>query len=154
MGLAPHGVFNTVRARWLAAHLPGGAPRVGLHRARPAVSQASLAPASSTPSIIARQTSETEPQTRIFAHGDASPATPPDCSGDLIRINNYATHIAEGIAAGPDQDLHLFAADGQPTENFARALANMAAVEIGPLRAHPSLVAFAVAQLRLATPGQ
>ena len=77
-----------------------------------------------------------------------------DCSGDLIRINNYATHIAEGIAAGPDQDLHLFTADGQPTENLARALANMAAVEIGPLRAHPSLVAFAVAQLRLATPGQ
>ncbi len=150
MGLAPHGVFNTVRARWLAAHLPGGAPRVGLHRARPAVSQASLAPASSTPSIIAHETSETEPKTRIFAHVDASPATPLDCSGDLIRINNYATHIAEGIAPGPDQDLHLFTADGQPTENLARALANMAAVEIGPLRAHPSLVAFAVAQLRLA----
>jgi len=150
MGLAPHGVFNTVRARWLAAHLPGGAPRVGLHRARPAVSQASLAPASSTPSIIAHETSETEPKTRIFAHVDASPATPLGCSGDLIRINNYATHIAEGIAPGPDQDLHLFTADGQPTENLARALANMAAVEIGPLRAHPSLVAFAVAQLRLA----
>ena len=150
MGLAPHGVFNTVRARWLATHLPGGAPRAGLRRARPAASQASLAPASSTPSIIAHETSETEPKTRIFAHVDASPATPLDCSGDLIRINNYATHIAEGIAPGPDQDLHLFTADGQPTENLARALANMAAVEIGPLRAHPSLVAFAVAQLRLA----
>ena len=25
MGLAPHGLFNTVRARWLATHLPGGA---------------------------------------------------------------------------------------------------------------------------------
>ena len=72
----------------------------------------------------------------------------------MIRINNYATHIAEGIAPEPDQDLHLFTADGQPTENLARALANMAAVEIGPLRAHPSLVAFAVAQLRLAPVGQ
>ena len=36
MGLAPHGLFNTVRARWLATHLPGGAPRVGFRRPRPA----------------------------------------------------------------------------------------------------------------------
>ncbi|MFY9833757.1 MAG: hypothetical protein WAK66_13730 [Methylocystis sp.] len=156
MGLAPHGLFNTVRARWLATHLPGGALRAGLRRPPPAprVRLTGLTPAPTTPSINAHETSETEPKTRIFAHGDAPPATPLDCSGDLIRINNYATHIAEGIAPGPDQDLHLFTADGQPTENFARALANMAAVEIGPLRAHPSLVAFAVAQLRLAPVGQ
>ena len=151
MGLAPHGVFNTARARWLATHLPGGAPRAGFRRARfaPQARLASLAPASTPPSINAHETSETGPKTRIFAHEETPPAPLVNCSGDLIRINNYATHIAEGIAAGPDQDLHLFAADGQPTENFARALANMAAVEIGPLRAHPSLVAFAVAQLRL-----
>ncbi|HEY8138926.1 MAG TPA: hypothetical protein VIF61_13875 [Methylocystis sp.] len=155
MGLATHGLFNTVRARWLATHLPGGAPRAGFRRPPPArVRLTSLAPAPMTPSITAHETSETEPKTRIFAHEEAPPAAPLVCTGDLIRINNYATHIAEGIAPGPDQDLHLFTADGQPTENFARALANMAAVEIGPLRAHPSLVAFAVAQLRLATPGQ
>ncbi len=155
MGLAPHGLFNTVRARWLATHLPGGALRAGLRRPPPArVRLTGLTPAPTTPSINAHETSETEPKTRIFAHGDAPPTTPLDCSGDLIRINNYATHIAEGIAPGPDQDLHLFTADGQPTENLARALANMAAVEIGPLRAHPSLVAFAVAQLRLAPVGQ
>jgi hypothetical protein len=155
MGLAPHGLFNTVRARWLATHLPDGAPRAGLRRPPPARARlTSQAPAPTTPSIIPHETSETEPKTRIFAHEGTPPAPLVDCSGDLIRINNYAIHIAEGIAAGPDQDLHLFAADGQPTENFARALANMAAVEIGPLRAHPSLVAFAVAQLRLATPGQ
>ncbi len=156
MGLAPHGLFNTVRARWLATHLPGGAPRAGFRRARPAprVRLTSLAPASTTPSIIAREASETEPKTRISAHEEAPPAPLVNCSEDLIRINNYATHIAEGIAPNADQDLHLFTADGQPTENLARALANMAAVEIGPLRAHPSLVAFAVAQLRLAPPGQ
>ncbi len=152
MGLAPHGLFNTVRARWLATHLPGGAPRAGFRRARPApqVRLTSLAPASTTPPVNAHETSETEPKTRIFAHEEAPPAPLVNCSGDLIRINNYATHIAEGIAPNADQDLHLFTADGQPTENLARALANMAAVEIGPLRAHPSLVAFAVAQLRLA----
>ena len=151
MGLAPHGLFNTVRARWLATHLPGGAPRAGLRRPPPARARStSQVPAPTTPSIIAHETSETGPKTRIFAHEDASPATPLDCSGDPIRINNYATHIAEGIAPNADQDLLLFTADGQPTENLARALANMAAVEIGPLRAHPSLVAFAVAQLRLA----
>ena len=155
MGLAPHGLFNTVRARWLATHLPGGALRAGLRRPPTARARLTgLTPAPTTPSINAHETSETEPKTRFFAHGDALPATPLDCSGDLIRINNYATHIAEGIAPGPDQDLHLFTADGQPTENLARALSNMAAVEIGPLRAHPSLVAFAVAQLRLAPVGQ
>ena len=155
MGLAPHGLFNTVRARWLATHLPGGAPRTGFRPARPAqVSLASLAPAPTTPSINAHEMSETEPKTRNFAHEDASPTTPLDCSGDLVRINNYATHIAEGIAPNADQDLHLFTADGQPTENLAIALANMAAVEIGPLRAHPSLVAFAIAQLKLAPAGQ
>ena len=152
MGLPPHGLLNTARARWLTTHLPGGAPRAGFRHARPAPQArlTSLVPAPTTPSIIAHETSETGPKTRIFAHQEASPAPLVDCSGDLIRINNYATHIAEGIAAGPDEDLHLFTADGQPTENLARALANMAAVEIGPLRAHPSLVAFAVAQLRLA----
>jgi hypothetical protein len=153
MGLAPHGLFNTVRARWLAAHLPGGALRAGFRRARPA-RVTSLAAASTTPSVNAHEASETEPKTRIFAHTDASPAPPLDCSGDLIRVNNYATHIAEGIVPSADQDLQLFTADGQPTENLARALTNMAAVEIGPLRAHPSLVAFAVAQLRLAPAGQ
>jgi hypothetical protein len=153
MGLAPHGIFNTVRARWLATHLPGGGLRAGLRHA-PRVRLTTLAPASTTPSINAHETSEAEPKTRIFAHEEAPPATPLDCYGDLIRINNYATHIAEGIAPNADQDLHLFTADGQPTENLARALANMAAVEIGPLRAHPSLVAFAVAQLRLAPVGQ
>ena len=155
MGLAPHGIFNTVRARWLATHLPGGAPRAGFRRApSPRARLTSLAPEPTTPRINAHETSETEPKTRIFAHEQAPPASPLDCSGDLIRINNYASHIAEGIAPGPDQDLHLFTADGQPTENLARALANMAAVEIGPLRAHPSLVAFAVAQLKLAPAGQ
>ena len=153
MGLAPHGIFNTVRARWLATHLPGGGLRAGLLHA-PRVRLTTLAPASTTPSINAHETSEAEPKTRIFAHEEAPSATPLDCSGALIRINNYATHIAEGIAPNADQDLHLFTADGQPTENLARALANMAAVEIGPLRAHPSLVAFAVAQLRLAPVGQ
>jgi hypothetical protein len=156
MGLAPHGLFNTVRARWLATHLPGGAPRAGLRRAPPPpqLRLTSPVPAPTTPSIIAHETSETGPKTRISAHEETPQAPLVDCSGDLIRINNYATHIAEGIAPGPDQDLHLFTADGQPTENFARALANMAAVEIGPLRAHPSLVAFAVAQLRLSPAGQ
>lgn len=152
MGPAPHAILNTVRARWLAAHLPGGAPRAGFRHARAV--PASLAAASATPRLNAHEASDADPKTRIFAHREAPPAPLFDCSGDLTRISNYATHIAEGIAPGPDQDLHLFDADGQPTENLARALTNMAAVEIGPLRAHPSLVAFGVAQLKLATPGQ
>ena len=140
------------RAGWRRICLAARRGRGSAARGRPA-GAVRLAPAPTTPSINAHETSETEPKTRIFAHEDASPAPLVDCSGDLIRINNYATHIAEGIAPNTDQDLHLFTADGQPTENLARALANMAAVEIGPLRAHPSLVAFAVAQLRLSPAG-
>ena len=117
--LAPHGIFNTVRARWLATHLPGGQPIMAFHGA-PAPREAGL-------------------------EGGAPLAA---CAGDATRINNYAVHIAEGAAAGPDADLRLFSADGQPTGNLARVMTNMAAVEIGPLRAHPSLVAYAVAQLR------
>jgi len=152
--LATHGIFNTVRARWLATHLRGGRPRAGFRRT-PSLKTRLVSLAPTTPILTAEnahQPSETAPKTRIFAHENASPAPFSDCSGDMLRIANYATHIAEGIASGPDQDLHLFSADGQPTENLARALANMAAVEIGPLRAHPSLVAFAIAQLRLAPP--
>ncbi|MGA8170888.1 MAG: hypothetical protein WB816_08670 [Methylocystis sp.] len=150
--LAPRGIYNTVRARWLATHLRGGRPLAGFRR-RPVARVTSLAPTSTTPRVNAHEGAEIEPKTRILAHAEA-PAPLVDCPGDLIRINNYATHIADGIATNPDQDLRLFGVDGQPTENLAKALANMAAVEIGPLRANPSLIAFAVAQLRLAPAGQ
>ena len=68
---------------------------------------------------------------------------------EMARIANYAARVAEGVAKGPDDDLGLFSADGTPTENLVKVMANMAAVEIGPLRASDALVNLAVAQLRL-----
>lgn len=71
-----------------------------------------------------------------------------NCSSELARIANYASHVAEGVVAGPDDDLALFTAQGSPTANLAKVMANMAAVEIGPARPRTGLVTAAVAQLR------
>lgn len=160
MGLAPRGLQNTLRARWLAAH---GRGDVGwrARRARPATPD--LIPA---PSIMAG-VSEARPKRAeaalpalapdirldaMAALAARPPALPPlpivDCSGELARIGNYAAHVSEGIAATPNDDLALFDATGRPTDNLARALANMAAVEIGPARPRSALVNAAVAQLR------
>jgi hypothetical protein len=70
------------------------------------------------------------------------------CSGELVRIANYAARIADGVVAGPNEDLQLFNPAGQPTDNLAKVLANMASVEIGPARPRTALVTAAVAQLR------
>lgn len=151
MGLAPHGIANTLRARWLAAHGRGGVAFAATRIRSPArPSKLDLEPAPS----IAEGMGETPRKAPIT--GGASAAIAPsapvaDCSADLIRINNYASHIAEGVAGSPDQDLHLFDETGQPGENLAKVMMNMAAVEIGPLRARPALVSYAVSQLRLLT---
>ena len=70
------------------------------------------------------------------------------CAGELARIANYAAAVAQGVAGGPNEDLGLFTADGLPTDNLAKAMANMAAVEIGPAHPREALIKAAVAQLR------
>ncbi len=174
MGLAPRGLQNTLRARWLAAHGRGG---VG-----PAPAGARLAETPDlmpAPSIMTGVAESRPPRDRPkFVHAPRSDEVaglkllpPPapgassgasaslgapssfggvaDCSGELARIANYAAHLAEGVAASPNDDLLLFDASGRPTGNLARALVNnMAAVEIGPDRPRMALVAAAVSQLR------
>ena len=49
------------------------------------------------------------------------------------------------VYEGPDADLKLFDDQGKPTPALAKALFNMAAVEIGPLRARQDLVDLGVA---------
>lgn len=83
----------------------------------------------------------------------AEPAVPRiACASEGVRIRNYAAALARGLAEGPRDDLKLFDEKGMPAPALARALANMAAVEIGPLRASDSLIARAIdvqtAQLR------
>ena len=159
MGLAPRGIQNTLRARWLAAHGRGGVGGIGHGRSGLA---ADLIPA---PSIMegvadpsARRRSRLSPP-RIDESEETvaaiplptafTPARPlVDCSSELARIANYAAHAAEGVATGSDEDLKLFTPSGQPTANLARMMANMAAVEIGPARPRSALVIAAIAQLR------
>jgi hypothetical protein len=158
MGLAPHGLANTLRARWLAAHsrggpfpmsrVPGSTRAAALELApAPEIAQGMGEPAHKKPAV----------QNDAVSAGPSSlaaaPAPPLDCSAELVRIGNYASHIAEGVVSGPDQDLALFDPTGQPTENLSRVMANMAAVEIGPLRAQPALIARAVDQLRRSAAG-
>jgi hypothetical protein len=167
MGLARQGLQNTLRARWLAAHGRGGigpAPAQSRIAATP-----DLMPA---PSIMAGVAEERPrrgkakplrepdfdtvaglkplppPSPSPAAASLSSPGGVVDCSGELARIANYAAQLADGIAATPNDDLALFTVAGQPTGNLARALANMAAVEIGPARPRLALVNAAVAQLR------
>lgn len=158
MGLAPRGIQNTLRSRWLAAHGRGG---VNLKTARrPLGKPVDLMPA---PSIMAgvselparreklAELIEPAPRTTI---ADLPPAPAPrplgvsNCSGELARIVTYAANIAQGVVGGPNEDLALFTADGAPTENLAKVMANMAAVEIGPARPRDALIRIAVAQLR------
>jgi hypothetical protein len=165
MGLAPRGLQNTLRARWLAAHGRGG---VGLPSAGAAARARGLdmMPAPSIMEGVAEIRPRREKPRPAPAEADldataslaalpppapSSPLPAPgvvDCSGELARMASYAAHLAEGVAAGPNDDLFLFDTAGQPTGNLARALVNMAAVEIGPARPRLGLVGAAVAQLR------
>lgn len=81
------------------------------------------------------------------------PSLPPptSCSGDNVRIANYAAKTAEGVAT-PDADLGLFDADGKPTSSLAKVMANMASVEIGPLRASDAVIAAGVAAIAARRP--
>ncbi len=162
--LAPFGVQNTLRARWLAAHGPAGAAHgpAGAPARRPPPVALDLLPA---PSIMAgggEKRDKTRPAApaptldpllAAVASLNGLPKLPPlggpgGCSGDGARIANYAAHVAEGVAASPGDDLAIFDDKGWPTDNLARVLANMAAVEIGPDRPRMALMRSAVAQLR------
>ncbi len=153
MGLAPRGIQNTLRARWLAAHGRGG---VGGGARRPFARPLDLMPAPSIMAGVSERPARPEAApapTRTASEPATTPSPPaplgvPNCAGELARIANYAAHVAEGVVAGPNDDLALFTASGQPTGNLAKVMANMAAVEIGPARPRGALIAVAVAQLR------
>ncbi|MGD9544005.1 MAG: hypothetical protein AB7F41_01945 [Methylocystis sp.] len=158
-GLAPRGIHNTLRARWLAAHGRGGVNRKTARR--PFAKPADLIPAPSIMAGVSELPARREklaelirplPQTTI---ADLPPMPTPrfptgvsSCGGELARIGNYAASVARGVVGGPSEDLALFAPDGLPTENLAKVMANMAAVEIGPARPREALIRTAVAQLR------
>ncbi len=67
------------------------------------------------------------------------------CASDAARLANYAAKTSAGVVANADTDLALYDAEGKPTANLAMVMANMAAVEIGPLRVSEALVLAGVA---------
>ena len=150
--LAVRGVGGTLRARWLAAHRGGAKGAAGVRRS--VVADRPL-PLMRTPSIEAGVTEvPLSSSMDLAALTLSTPSTGPrgraapvaSCASETQRIARYAGLAIAGIAASPSDDLKLFDSAGQSTANLARIMANMAAVEIGPLRANPDLIAAAIAR--------
>jgi hypothetical protein len=152
-GLAPHGIQNTLHARWLAGHRRGF-PRAG----KTGAPRRSIVP--SWPLALMRapeiavgmgETRRTPITLKKFAALDfAAPMTnAPNagCGGENTRIQNYAARAIEGIATNPNDDLNLFLADGTAGANLSLLLENMAKVEIGPWAAQARLIAAAIDRL-------
>lgn len=154
--LSTRGVGNTLRARWLASR---GKP--GQRVAQPRPSRIAAAPAKPmirAPAIAVGLGERPAPAAaepialrpvRLAAleppeAARASAPGPAACPRETARLRAYAAKLAEGLAEGPRADLNLFDAAGLPTPALTRAMANMAAVEIGPLRAREALIASVV----------
>ena len=150
--LAVRGLGGTLRARWLAAHRGGAKGTAGVRRSvvaerplplmRTPSIEAGVSEVPLTSSINLAALTLTTPLT-----GQRERAAPvASCASESQRIARYAGLAVAGIAGSPGDDLKLFDSAGQSTANLARIMANMAAVEIGPLRADPDLIAAAVAR--------
>jgi hypothetical protein len=174
--LAKYGIGNTLRARWLAAHGRGGGVKTRRGARKVAVRRSivpdRLGPPMRAPAIALGATAPEPPlvleppiRTETLRVASASPAPSRDaplvltaplpvtgCAGDTLRLASYAARAIEGIARVPDEDLKLFNADGSPGASLPRLLANMAAVEIGPYRAHGNLIHAAIEAVRNAPP--
>jgi hypothetical protein len=168
--LAPLGIGNTLRARWLAGHRPGS-PGI---KAAGGVSRSVITNHPSVitnhPSVVMMKAPEIavgmgessldhasrprplEPfaPLRLASLGLSEPLPLPNtaanCALESQRIHNYAVRASDGLAASLDGDLHLFEPDGTPTPNLPHMLENMAKVEIGPLAARKTLIEAGVRQ--------
>lgn len=160
-GLATRGIQNTARARWLAANrgrVAGGTAAARRPALRPSRVAQPTIPMMRAPEIAVGM-GERAPQpatmriapVRLASLGVpdsprmAEPSVPRiACASEGVRIRNYAAALARGVAEGALDDLKLFDDKGLPTPALARAMANMAAVEIGPMKAADVLIARAV----------
>ncbi|HEV2572492.1 MAG TPA: hypothetical protein VGU72_12225 [Beijerinckiaceae bacterium] len=173
-GLTTRGLGNTLRARWLASHRPGGVQRSaqrGGKRVHSTFVVRSRVPDRGpammrAPSIAVGLGERAAPvislaPVRIASLGlpalgpSPGPAVPlVACASETVRIRNYAAKMSEGITANATDDLKLFDAEGRPTPNFFLALVNMASVEIGPYRAETDLVRRAVDNMPARLPAE
>jgi hypothetical protein len=156
-GLAPLGIQNTLRARWLASHRRGSSGHGKAMASHPSIlpSRPPLA-LMRAPEIAVGMGEQGRAPVKIAAlelpvsapHGGAS------CMDAGERIRNYTLRAIDGIAASPEDDLNLFSANGTPGANLPRLLENMAKVEIGPLGARAGLIAAAIDLVIRAAPRQ
>lgn len=152
--IAPLGIRNTLRARWLAANRPvsaGQGKKAILRRSFAASRPLAMMPA---PEIaVGMGEAGRAPvfeATKFAALEFPVPVAGRQlggCGGESMRIHTYALAAIAGIALSPAEDLRLFPTKQTPGTNLRQLLANMAKVEIGPLAPRPGLIAAAVARL-------
>jgi hypothetical protein len=173
--LAPLGIGNTLRARWLSGHRPGlaGFKAAGGFSRSVITNHPSVI--TNHPSVVMMKAPEIavgmgeansehvlehashprplEPfaPLKLASLGLLSEPLPlsnsaTSCALESQRIHNYAVRASDGLAASLDADLHLFEPDGTPTPNLPHMLENMAKVEIGPLAARKNLIEAGVRQ--------
>ncbi len=152
-GLTTRGIGSTLRARFLASRGRGGAVRGGRRPLIRSVVPDRVAPMLRAPTIAAGM-GEREMKLGSLSlaslgsiggsggalSGGGASGPRLSCAGENVRIQNYASSIAQGLVKTVNDDLKLFGANGAPTPSLARAMANMAAVEIGPFRAGQPLI--------------
>lgn len=142
--LAMRGLGNTLRGRYLAARRHGA--KAGLRRsviasrALPAIRAQRVSTGFSSIEIALAPPRAASLLLWAAKTAPANFAPLPSCADDGARLRGYALKIIDGAAPGPGDDLKLFDAQGGPAPAFARVLANMAGVEIGPLKANDTLV--------------
>jgi hypothetical protein len=152
-GLAPHGIQNTLHARWLAAHRQGFLRTGTAKTPRRSIVPSWPLALMRAPEIavgMGEPKRAAIPLKKIAALDFAAPEAPVpgiSCAGDNTRIQNYAARAIDGITTDPNGDLNLFAADGTAGANLPRLLQNMAKVEIGPWAAQAGLIAAAIGRL-------
>jgi len=149
-GLTTRGIGNTLRARYLANKGRAGSKGrravarsvvpdrpVAMMRAPAIAFGMGERPAGASSTRLASLGSVSS-----IASGDRGGAAVPriSCSGEAVRIRNYANAVIQGIASSIDDDLKLFETDGAPAPNLARVMANMSAVEIGPFKPGSALI--------------
>ncbi|MDB5508308.1 MAG: uncharacterized protein JWL93_777 [Hyphomicrobiales bacterium] len=151
--LAVKGIQNTLRGRYLARNKGATGRRVARGKAVPRRSTVatSTKPMMRAPSIIVGFSEKPSAPTRLagltlnIAIPRQALASGGSCPSENARVRNYAARASAGVA-GPGDDLRLFDETGAPTENLARVMENMAAVEIGPLAADPALIRAGIAR--------
>ncbi len=146
--LAPRGLRNTLRARFLASN-KGGRKRLTPSRVRAIIIPSMRAPAimsgggeASSSTKLASLGTGTSGPVLILPKLSAS-----SCPSEDARLAAYIKAAGNDIPLGKDDDLGLFNADGQPMPALGKLMANMSAVEIGPYQPLHSLIDLALAQL-------